>query len=190
MEVAVPDPPNTRQERSHILSATGGSIPSSAHGLSNLFGVSHFSNSNGIQRGSNSGGVGGHGAVQHSRPASMPSGMKAFEKSEAPPPLMPATAIDKIHAVIDLQTFEGFWEVNNDLFSIMALDNVSKTEKTIEEMTVLIIVFLEERMAVEKDVWELVVEKARAFLNMLPGMETRLATMEAEAREIVKKLDN
>jgi hypothetical protein len=78
----------------------------------------------------------------------------------------------KLDVLIELQTFEGFWEWNAALFAV-----ISVSEKQAEQVeiqigygkqavaTALAVVFFERKLKSEKDAWELVVEKARGWLE-------------------------
>ena len=78
----------------------------------------------------------------------------------------------KLDMLIELQTFEGFWEWDAALFAI-----ISVSEKQAEQVetqigygkqavaTALAVVFFERKLKSEKGAWELVVEKARGWLE-------------------------
>ncbi|KAL1963053.1 hypothetical protein VTN77DRAFT_8699 [Rasamsonia byssochlamydoides] len=97
----------------------------------------------------------------------------------------------KLHAVIALQTFEGFWEWNQDLLHTLDL-NPGVVVKEVKEAfdvaakrngvtqpinpfynrdstaiiaTALVLAFLEKEAADRKDVWELIGDKARGWIN-------------------------
>ena len=103
-------------------------------------------------------------------------------------PARPMSTNEKVHAIINLQDFEGRWEASNELFDIMGWNDGMNKSRKVEETTVLVVVYLEQKMAGEKDVWELVVEKARAWLQSRKiGVEKmeKMEKMEANAREVV-----
>lgn len=87
--------------------------------------------------------------------------------------------------MIDMQSFEGTWEVSEELLNIMSLKAWTYQSMDTARMTMLVIVFLQEKMASEKDVWELVVDKAETWLQGSAIGKERLAEMGAEARSIV-----
>lgn len=97
----------------------------------------------------------------------------------------------KVHKLIALQDFVGFWEYAADMYGIMSLKGKNyKNERTQiagEEAkvwtTVLVIAFLEQKMKTEEGVWDLVVEKARSWLEGMEGEKEREA-LEAEARAV------
>ncbi|KAL8769312.1 MAG: hypothetical protein Q9209_004694 [Squamulea sp. 1 TL-2023] len=73
------------------------------------------------------------------------------------------TENDKVHAVIEMQDFEGWWEQNAQLLGIMGV-SISRQQSKVWT-TVLVMKWLDIRMTAEKDVWELVVEKAKSWLE-------------------------
>jgi hypothetical protein len=99
---------------------------------------------------------------------------------------------DKLHALINLQSFEGFWEWNSVLFNALALDQGFVTQRLADTAsieptyniytprilaTTLAIVFLEKKAAHQQDVWVLIAEKARKWLSKTlkgPGVEESL----------------
>lgn len=88
----------------------------------------------------------------------------------APPAIVPPE-VDDLDQIIALQTFEGWWKLDDALLKILKLSR-REAEKIIPGNvglevwgTVLAICFLEERLPDRKDAWELVVEKARWWLD-------------------------
>ncbi|KAL9614322.1 MAG: hypothetical protein Q9167_001205 [Letrouitia subvulpina] len=93
-----------------------------------------------------------------------PSSPRDPERVEAEP----------LHKIISLQNFDGSWDNNARLLTILA-----KSESQVNEnrlalrpvpskqvwATALAIAFLESRMAADKDVWELVVKKGRDWIE-------------------------
>jgi hypothetical protein len=83
---------------------------------------------------------------------------------------------DALQTLIVLQTFEGFWEWNVALCKTLGIDGkqveklASKAKKNVLG-TVLAVYFLETKLAHEKDSWELIVEKAKAWLDNEVGSE-------------------
>ncbi|KAL8900360.1 MAG: hypothetical protein Q9207_005730 [Kuettlingeria erythrocarpa] len=78
-------------------------------------------------------------------------------------PAAPQSANEKVHAVIELQDFEGWWEHSKALVTILGI-KVPRA-RTKEWVTMLVVRWLEVRMKAEAEVWELVVEKARTWLE-------------------------
>lgn len=75
---------------------------------------------------------------------------------------------DPLHKIIALQTFEGYWNLNAPLLEIVSLSAQHKAPHGVDPKmwaTVLAITFLEGKMASEKEVWNMVVDKARAWLE-------------------------
>lgn len=90
---------------------------------------------------------------------------------------------DKVHSIIELQSFEGYWNINEGLRKVMGVDKEIvdlKGQKTTWN-TILVVTFLETKMEEEKDVWELVVEKARAWLR---DQNQATESWEQEARKL------
>lgn len=165
---AAPDP-NPPQQRSQA--AMSGSSNYSANNLGLAGTHSSLSHQGGgAPRGDHRG---GHGALRQqgtkspstSPSAALPVGLFGATGSRSCLDPQSMTESDKVHAIINLQNFEGHWEAGNELFRIMDLNDRAQKSKTLVETTLLVVVFLEQKMAGEKDVWELVVEKARAWLQ-------------------------
>ena len=84
----------------------------------------------------------------------------------------PQTDLDRVYAVIALQTFEGWWALDPALLSLLdvkaqqvesAFDTVVHPSNVLA--TTLAMVFFRKRTAGEKETWDLVVEKAAAWLS-------------------------
>ena len=100
---------------------------------------------------------------------------------------------DKVLAVIDLQDFEGWWDISDALVQItgLAREEFEKKKKMGMDgqtmkfwVTSLVLVFLETDAPAEKGVWELIVEKARGWVRM-SGKDAAAAGMEAEAKRVL-----
>lgn len=91
---------------------------------------------------------------------------------------------EKLHALIELQNFEGSWTFSDRLADITGVgkDEFARPEAGTAWVTVLVIAFLEFRMREERDVWELVVAKARFWLDT---QFLDLNGLEEEGRRIV-----
>jgi len=85
----------------------------------------------------------------------------------APPPLPAASKESTLHQLIDLQTFCGAWDWNDQLFETVgksvAFDNDAFATEGVMA-TALAVAFLESKLAASRDVWEMVVAKAKAWL--------------------------
>lgn len=92
----------------------------------------------------------------------------------------PSLGDEVLYSLISLQTFAGFWELNDEVVNIIGipremlglLENRIIGEKldAAEDnqnlwVTLLVVRFMEMYMQEEKDVWDLVVDKARAWLG-------------------------
>ncbi|KAG0012095.1 hypothetical protein BGZ80_000209, partial [Entomortierella chlamydospora] len=98
----------------------------------------------------------------------------------------------KLDILVDLQTFEGFWEWQENLFSCINV-NPEQAEKLAKDnglgfrivATALSIVFFEKKLAEEKDTWELIVEKAKTWMEEQIGQEETLEVLQKAVRLIV-----
>lgn len=98
--------------------------------------------------------------------------------------VFPQTNNQKVHAVIALQDFEGWWEQKGELLAILEIEIVET--KTKEWITMLVIKWLETKMVGEEDVWELVVEKARGWLEVQYMGEEEMVRLEKEVAEVLR----
>lgn len=80
--------------------------------------------------------------------------------------------------LIDLQTFEGFWEWQESLLSWVGVDPKLAAEVITKHgwdfrvaATAFAIVFFEKKQTKEKDAWELVVEKAKRWMEEQIGVQ-------------------
>ena len=112
------------------------------------------------------------------------SNFKGASKVSSPSPV-PMSASEKVHAIIGMQDFEGAWEYSDELVKILEVNVGKEIHITKEWVTTLVIRWLEDKMQGEKDVWELVVEKARAWLQG-QGMEEGMKRLEMEVVEYMK----
>ena len=104
---------------------------------------------------------------------------------------MKASNEEKVHKLIALQNFEGFWEYTADMYGILLLNGKDyRNDRMVKDdleakvwTTVLVIAFLEQKMKAEEGVWDLVVEKARSWLEGVKEEKEREA-LEAEARAV------
>ncbi|KAK2783094.1 hypothetical protein FQN52_000435 [Onygenales sp. PD_12] len=99
------------------------------------------------------------------------------------PPRQPELPENKVRALISLQSFEGSWKWNDALFGIMELSalgverkldwasvlgmgtgvNSKDTKQRSIVATLLVVAYLQEKWAGEKETWELVAEKAMGW---------------------------
>ena len=103
------------------------------------------------------------------------------------------TKRQKLLLLISLQDFEGFWEKDKRISQILGVDEETLKSKTwkgakkVSEkvwVTILVIIFLEEKMDDVQDVWELVVEKAREWYGKQKGVDFKM--VEKEAWDVLK----
>ncbi|PQE25051.1 hypothetical protein CJF31_00005892 [Rutstroemia sp. NJR-2017a BVV2] len=98
------------------------------------------------------------------------------------------SAHDRVLALIDCQDFEGTWDAA-DVEPILAFQipvNTTDLEEAEKKswVTMIVVCFLEDKMAAEKDTWELVVAKARAWLEQTLG--TTFSGMEIKGKMVVE----
>ena len=103
-------------------------------------------------------------------------------------PTIPTTPAEKVHTLIALQDFDGFWNPSATLIQLLGITDEqarrfsggAEGEEEAIRMTALVIAFLRTKMASEKEVWELVVDKAVEWLGSVLGTDEELIK-EAEA---------
>ena len=100
-------------------------------------------------------------------------GYGLFDDAPAAPT---AKTIDPLHGLIGLQTFSGAWEWNDELLAIvmpegkkLEFDAAFVLEQVMA--TSLAVAYMEARLADSKDVWEMVVEKAKTWLGSQVGAD-------------------
>ncbi|KAL8958287.1 MAG: hypothetical protein Q9193_004625 [Seirophora villosa] len=76
----------------------------------------------------------------------------------------PKTDNEKVHAVIEMQDFEGWWQQSEALAALLGARKIEGS-RTKEWVTMLVVKWFEVRMKGEEEVWELVADKARAWLQ-------------------------
>ena len=93
---------------------------------------------------------------------------------DAPAVPKPTTSVSPLHSLISLQTFSGAWEWRDDLLAVvvpkekkLAFDAAFGSEQVMA--TCLAVAYMEARLADSKDVWEMVVEKAKAWVGSQVG---------------------
>lgn len=114
--------------------------------------------------------------------------------SEPNTPRAPLTTTEeKVHNIIALQDFAGFWDVDIDekLSDIMGrkLNFIAKEDMTVKELeqwiTLFVVLWLERDMGREKGVWELVVEKARKWVVESVGSESAAKELEGKVLSVL-----
>jgi hypothetical protein len=101
-----------------------------------------------------------------------PKATKKKMRRSAPvePPSLPS---EPLHALIALQDFEGSWVLNKSFCQLLRLD-MAKIQAAATKMkvdgkvlaTALAVRFFEKKLGKDRDTWELVVDKARGWLEM------------------------
>ncbi|KAJ5183359.1 hypothetical protein N7492_000975 [Penicillium capsulatum] len=100
--------------------------------------------------------------------------------ASAPEPTTRLSDSSVIHALVDMQTFEGDWFWKPDLFHLLGLD-MTKTNETVNLLlgkpapmrpdeanvvaTLLVMGFLENKHSHSRDLWELVYDKAQGWIH-------------------------
>ena len=88
----------------------------------------------------------------------------------------PRTAESMVHQLVSLQEFDGYWASGSGLHNRLAhfmncdvnqiaADHLHSDLNSNMWMTALVVVFMEDKLASEKSVWEMIVEKARRWLE-------------------------
>jgi hypothetical protein len=90
---------------------------------------------------------------------------------DAPAAPKAAMSVSPLHGLISLQTFSGAWEWNDDLLAVVGkkleFDAAFVSEQVMA--TSLAVAYMEARLADSKDVWEMVVEKAKTWMGSQIG---------------------
>lgn len=118
-------------------------------------------------------------------PTSPPATQEArFLRDASASPSPPPPPKDVLHALIDLQTFAGAWLWTQELFALLGTQPSFSSDGFGNKdamATALTMAFLRTKMAGRKDVWEMVTEKARAWLGGQIGY--------GKVEEIVKRAE-
>lgn len=100
-----------------------------------------------------------------------------------------ASANGVMHTLIALQTFSGAWAASQDLWAVLEIDPDSIVLEDCSDdakATIIAIAYLEKEFSDKKDVWEMLVAKAKAWLAKDMGMdqEGMDAMIQAAAAEL------
>ncbi|KAI1131424.1 von Willebrand factor type A domain-containing protein [Nemania abortiva] len=90
-----------------------------------------------------------------------------------------ASVEEKMHALIRLQKFDGSWEWDQAVLDLTGADPSKAKRRNSIEATALVIAFLQIRVAQEADSWELVVDKAKSWLNGQRGIDNEIEVRKA-----------
>ncbi|KAE8446003.1 hypothetical protein EG329_012642 [Mollisiaceae sp. DMI_Dod_QoI] len=101
------------------------------------------------------------------------------------------SAVEKVLALIDLQDFDGFWSLSDSVVEKILgikieIDGPGSEEDIKLGTTIFVIKFLEVKCGAEEGTWELVVEKARNWIQGLGRDQAELSKIEQVAEMIVK----
>ncbi|KAI9815404.1 MAG: hypothetical protein M1832_005474 [Thelocarpon impressellum] len=118
------------------------------------------------------------------------------EKPAAPTPAL-MTAVERLHMLIALQSFEGWWELDEALLQTVHVSGASidssagkygagrAPEASRVLATALAIAFLENTHSSDRDAWELVADKARLWLDGAVAAEGDRRDVEALAASLI-----
>nr|OQO19169.1 hypothetical protein B0A51_12945 [Rachicladosporium sp. CCFEE 5018] len=92
--------------------------------------------------------------------------MRRSRMTLASPSEAPAAPADVLHAIIALQSFDGFWRWSTEVFILLGVHPTYDPQLGSQDLmsTAVVIAFLETRMSDRKGVWEMVVQKARSWI--------------------------
>jgi hypothetical protein len=109
----------------------------------------------------------------------------------------PPLSTDPLQALVSLQTFEGSWVMSSSLLTVLGISRAAADGKAVELpasrdtnenviATLCVLVFMRKRLAAEKDAWEMIAEKARAWLEIaLDGSSISLDDAEKVFEDIL-----
>lgn len=78
-----------------------------------------------------------------------------------------ASPAETVRAIIALQDWAGSWKASNDLLRLIGVDatRLSELQSEPKKMTMMVVEFLEKKMQAESAVWDMVVEKAKLWIE-------------------------
>jgi hypothetical protein len=112
-----------------------------------------------------------------------PSRAVASTTFSAPAQTGHPTPEDKMHAIIRLQKSNGSWDWTQQLQDTLGIIDTNHRHPRLQNAvvaTALAVAFLSNRMANEAHTWELIVEKAKAWLVQQYGVDVKNEISEAE----------
>ncbi|KAF9106041.1 hypothetical protein BGX27_009340, partial [Mortierella sp. AM989] len=122
-----------------------------------------------------------NGAIAENSRIGGPGGINATECKVFANPVV---SISKLADLVDLQTFEGCWEWQQELFLCINVV-ILQAEKMCNDngwdrkvaATALVIVYFETKLEKEKETWELIVDKAKGWLEGEIGQDQTEAVL-------------
>ena len=111
---------------------------------------------------------------------------------EAGAPAKARTMEDRMHALIALQEFDGSWKWESRLWTVLGMDEVKlksicKLAGVLDDgkiqATIAALAFLQTKARAEKEVWEMIIEKAMGWLNGKVDAEQLKKVKEAMSQE-------
>jgi hypothetical protein len=137
-----------------------------------------------------SGGLGGASSGTSTRASRVPGESTSFRLARSlpsPAPMMattslpPSQPVDKgsvLHQIISLQKFSGAWTWSEELSSLLKSDSAGDIEKDVKfegepdlATTARVVAYLQSKMSDDREVWEMVVEKAKSWIGSKIGLE-------------------
>ena len=111
--------------------------------------------------------------------------VEAEEVAEAAEDLSALNDDDKMHKIIEMQEFDGSWAASDALWTILGIDK-SKAHGVVAgddkaKATALAVAWLQYKMKSEEDVWEMVVEKAKTWLEGILGGHMEKSVADAKS---------
>ncbi|GAB1605103.1 von Willebrand factor A domain-containing protein 5A-like [Argonauta hians] len=99
---------------------------------------------------------------------------------------------DRLKSLLLLQNFYGYWDLNESLAMVLRqpFDQLKQQNPAVNEniwATILVIVFLRERLASQKCEWELIVDKARRWLRSQTTDALKVEQLTREASQLLKQ---
>ncbi|KAI4089734.1 MAG: hypothetical protein LQ344_005195 [Seirophora lacunosa] len=152
-------------------------VPSHAGGLFNAVGSTD-----------RAGARGGGGPKKKSVREGVPSWAGDDDSASAEPAAAAAAAKtdnEKVHAVIEMQDFEGWWQHSEALAALLGARRIVGARSK-EWVTMLVVKWFEVRMRDEEEVWELVADKARAWLQEQVMGDEEMKRLEDEVVECIE----
>ena len=111
----------------------------------------------------------------------------AYSRSSPSPADLPDE--EKMHHIIDLQEFDGSWTGSEKLWTMLGIEagkavEIAKGEDPKARATALAVAWLEAKLKSEEDTWEMVVEKAKAWLENALGAD-KVEAVIGEAKKLI-----
>lgn len=113
---------------------------------------------------------------------------------EQPSRTQPPRSTSMLHRLIALQFFTGAWMWNDELLELLGLERdkvdiqaLGGHDDNNVPATVLVVAFLEVKLGEKREVWEMVVQKAKAWMQGKTGDDTEVERLVESAKELFKE---